>query len=154
MLPLKGKTVLITAGPTYEAIDPVRFIGNRSSGKMGYALAISAQQLGAKVHLISGPTGLPRPENVNFYRVETSDQMFAHADQLFEQSDIVILSAAVADYKPKVISSTKIKKTEPTFHLELEKTIDIAFELGKKKTNQLLIGFALETNDEEKKRKK
>jgi phosphopantothenoylcysteine decarboxylase/phosphopantothenate--cysteine ligase len=153
-LPLEGKTILVTAGPTYEAIDPVRFVGNRSSGKMGYAIAQKAKEWGATVHLISGPTSLKRPKGVRFYQIESADEMLVYADQLFNKCDIAILSAAVADFKPKIAAPQKIKKKENVFSLELEKTVDIALELGNRKQNQILVGFALETNNEEENARK
>jgi len=148
-LPLNGKQVLITAGPTYEAIDPVRFIGNHSSGKMGFEIAKAAANLGAKVILVSGPTH----EKVNhslitLIPVKSADEMYEVAHKYFKNVDIAILSAAVADYKPKNVADQKIKKKDKTLHLELEKTKDILASLGKIKQNQILVGFALETNNE------
>ncbi len=147
-LPLSGKKVLVNAGPTYEAIDPVRFIGNRSSGKMGVALADEFAKLGAEVTLVLGPSVQHSKERaVTVIHVESTEDMFKACESLFKDTDIAVLSAAVADYKPKTVSGSKIKKTEGEFSLELVKTIDILETLGKQKTNQLLIGFALETND-------
>ena len=146
---LKGKLAVITAGPTYEAIDPVRFIGNHSSGKMGYALAAELVKKGATVHLISGPTYLTAPEGVNTIRIQSAQEMYTVAAPLAEISDIVILAAAVADYRPKEVSDTKIKKSENEMTLELVKNIDIAKTLGaNKKPHQLFAGFALETNNQ------
>lgn len=147
---LKGKKVLITAGPTYEAIDPVRFIGNHSSGKMGYALAKAAANEGATVTLISGPTQLPAPASpIDLIKVVSGQDMYEAAKEVYAQSDITIFSAAVADYAPKSIADQKIKKAGESMTIELEKTIDIAKQLGRlKKTNQLNIGFALETENE------
>lgn len=148
-LPLKGKKILITAGPTYEAIDPVRFIGNHSSGKMGFEIAKAAANLGAEVVLISGPTqeiishGL-----IRVVRVVSADDMYHETHAYFKDMDVAILSAAVADFKPTEVSSQKIKKTSSTLTLELEKTKDILASLGVIKTHQLLIGFALETQNE------
>ena len=148
-LPLKGKRVLITAGPTYEAIDPVRFIGNHSTGKMGYDIATAAANLGAEVVLISGPTHLQLNHSlINIIRVTSADEMYDAAHKFFSSSDIFIAAAAVADYKPKNAAIQKIKKEENTFTLELEKNKDILLSLGQIKKNQFLIGFALETENE------
>lgn len=148
-LPLKDKKVLITAGPTYEAIDPVRFIGNHSSGKMGFELAKKAASLGAEVILISGPSS----EKINhsfIHRIDvvSADEMYKACHQYYKDVDIAILSAAVADYKPVKASTEKIKKSEQTFTLDLEPTKDILASLGALKTTQFLVGFALETQDE------
>ncbi|WP_044398678.1 bifunctional phosphopantothenoylcysteine decarboxylase/phosphopantothenate--cysteine ligase CoaBC [Lacinutrix sp. Hel_I_90] len=148
-LPLQGKTILLTAGPTYEAIDPVRFIGNHSSGKMGFEIAKAAANLGAKVILITGPTH----QKVSHSLIETiavisAQDMYEAAHRFFENVDVAILSAAVADYKPKEVASSKIKKEDTTLTLELEKTKDILASLGAIKKQQLLVGFALETNNE------
>lgn len=148
-LPLQGKQVLITAGPTYEAIDPVRFIGNHSSGKMGFEIAKAAANLGAKVILVSGPTHEKADHDlITIIPVKSAEEMYDAAHKCFNAIDIAILSAAVADYKPKNVSNQKIKKKEETLHLELEKTKDILASLGKIKQNQILVGFALETNNE------
>ena len=148
-LPLKGKTVLITAGPTYEALDPVRFIGNHSSGKMGFEIANAAANLGAKVILVTGPTHQKISNNVVEVRpVVSAEEMYNEVHKHFKSSDIAILSAAVADYKPKNVANQKIKKKDSTFTIELEKTKDILKSLGEIKTNQFLVGFALETNNE------
>jgi phosphopantothenoylcysteine decarboxylase/phosphopantothenate--cysteine ligase len=148
-LPLKGKKVLITAGPTYEAIDPVRFIGNHSSGKMGFDIATAAADLGAEVVLVSGPTHLQMKNNsVNLIRVTSADEMYQACHQYFENMDVAIAAAAVADYKPKNVAQQKIKKSEATFTIELEKNKDILLSLGQIKKNQFLIGFALETENE------
>ena len=148
-LPLKGKRVLITAGPTYEAIDPVRFIGNHSTGKMGYDIATAAANLGAEVVLISGPTHLQLNHSlITIIRVTSADEMYDAAHKFFSSSDIFIAAAAVADYKPKNVALQKIKKEENTFTLELEKNKDILLSLGQIKKNQFLIGFALETENE------
>ena len=149
--PLSGKKVLVTAGPTYEAIDPVRYIGNHSTGKMGFAIADKLASLGAQVTLITGPTALKSSHN-NIVQIDvlSSDDMLKEVTSYFPQSDITIMSAAVADYKPQTFSSQKIKKTDSQFNLELVKTIDILDYLGQKKSaNQVLVGFALETNNEE-----
>lgn len=144
---LKGKRVLITAGPTREKIDPVRYLSNFSSGKMGYALAEVAKNLGAEVTLITGPVSLIPPNNVHIVRVESADEMFDATINHFYEADIVIKSAAVSDYRPKIIQNKKIKKTDEGLVVELERTKDILFELGKNKRNQFLIGFAAETNN-------
>lgn len=147
-LPLAGKKVLVNAGPTYEAIDPVRFIGNRSSGKTGVLLADEFCNQGAEVTLVLGPS-VHRPKNssVKVISVETADEMFNSCVDAFKQSDIAVLSAAVADYKPKEQSVDKIKKSATELNLELTKTKDILAELGKIKTKQILVGFALETTN-------
>ncbi|MCF6180949.1 bifunctional phosphopantothenoylcysteine decarboxylase/phosphopantothenate--cysteine ligase CoaBC [Lutibacter sp.] len=148
-LPLYGKKVLITAGPTYEAIDPVRFIGNHSSGKMGFELAKKAANLGAEVILISGPSSETISNSlIKRMDVVTAEQMYNEAHKYFYLVDIAILSAAVSDYKPKEIAKNKIKKNTPTLSLELIKTKDILASLGVVKKNQFLVGFALETNNE------
>ena len=148
-LPLKGKKVLITAGPTYEAIDPVRFIGNHSSGKMGFDIATAAANLGAEVVLVSGPTHLQMKHSlVKLIRVTSADEMYDACHQYYADSDVAIAAAAVADYKPKNVAAQKIKKTEETFTIELEKNKDILLSLGQIKKQQLLIGFALETENE------
>ena len=148
-LPLKGKRVLITAGPTYEAIDPVRFIGNHSSGRMGYALAEKAANLGAEVFLISGPTHLTISHSyIKLVRVTSAEEMYNATHQVFNQVDIAILSAAVADYRPATIADKKIKKKMATMKIDLEPTQDILASLGRNKEKQFLVGFALETNNE------
>ena len=148
-LPLRGKKIIITAGPTYEAIDPVRFIGNHSSGKMGYALAEAAANLGAEVILVSGPSNLKLDNDfINLILVTSAKEMYEAVHQEYGSSDIVILSAAVADYRPAEVASQKIKKKEGTLTLHLEKTQDILASLGEKKDKQYLVGFALETQNE------
>ena len=148
-LPLRGKKILITAGPTYEAIDPVRFIGNHSSGKMGYALADVAANLGAEVILISGPSSQPMDNPyIKLIRVVSAKEMYDVSHTYFGDCDVAILSAAVADYRPKTIASQKIKKEVDTLEIQLEKTDDILASLGKLKDKQLLVGFALETENE------
>ena len=154
-LPLKGKKVVITAGPTYEAIDPVRFIGNHSSGKMGYEIALNAADLGAEVVLISGPTHLSIDEKrVNLIRVTSTREMYEAAHANFEDADVFVAAAAVADYKPKTVADKKIKKNDDSLTLELTKTEDILASLGQEKKSQKLIGFALETNNEEENARK
>ena len=148
-LPLLGKKIIITAGPTYEAIDPVRFIGNHSSGKMGFDLAQSAANFGASVILISGPSHLSIENNlVELIRVVSAQEMYEECHKYFATSDVFIGAAAVADYKPKNSAVHKIKKSEDTLTIELEKTKDILASLGSIKENQFLIGFALETENE------
>lgn len=148
-LPLKGKKILITAGPTYEAIDPVRFIGNHSSGKMGFELAQEAANLGAEVYLITGPSYLNSKHSfINTIRVTSAEEMYQSVHSHYKDVDVAILSAAVADYKPKHVAKEKIKKKTNSLTIELEKTKDILGSLGEIKKNQLLIGFALETNNE------
>ena len=148
-LPLRGKKILVTAGPTYEAIDPVRFIGNHSSGKMGFDIAESAANYGAEVILISGPTHLNTINPViNLIRVTSAKEMYDACHEYFNSVDVAICAAAVADYKPKFVAEQKIKKTETSLIIELEKTEDILASLGKIKQNQFLIGFALETENE------
>jgi phosphopantothenoylcysteine decarboxylase/phosphopantothenate--cysteine ligase len=148
-LPLRGKKFLITAGPTYESIDPVRFIGNHSSGKMGFELAKTAAALGAKVILISGPTNLEiKDPGINLIRVTSAHEMYVAVHAHFENVDVAIAAAAVSDYKPKIVAAQKIKKAEENLSLELTKTQDILLSMGEKKTFQKLIGFALETNNE------
>jgi phosphopantothenoylcysteine decarboxylase/phosphopantothenate--cysteine ligase len=147
---LSGKKALVTAGPTYETIDPVRFIGNRSTGKMGLAIAENLAKKGASVNLILGPSNLQSfHPNIEVFRVQTANEMFQAAEKLFTKSDITILSAAVADYRPVKTETSKIKKKDQNLNLELERTIDIAASLGKlKRKNQLIVGFALETDNE------
>lgn len=146
---LSGKNVLITAGPTYEHIDPVRFIGNYSSGKMGIALAEEAVNRGANVTLVLGPTFEPVPNGIDVIRVKSATEMFEQCTARFSKINIAILSAAVADYAPVKVAKEKIKKTEDHFELGLQKTPDILKTLGsQKKAGQFLVGFALETNNE------
>lgn len=147
---LEGKTVLITAGPTYEAIDPVRFIGNHSSGKMGFSLAEEASKRGAKVILISGPSSqtINNP-NVKVHKVTSAKEMLAKVFEFYDTIDIGIASAAVADYAPKEVAKEKIKKKDENLTIELVKNPDILKTMGEKKTHQFLVGFALETQNEE-----
>jgi phosphopantothenoylcysteine decarboxylase/phosphopantothenate--cysteine ligase len=148
-LPLRGKKVLITAGPTYEAIDPVRFIGNHSSGKMGFAIAKEAANFGAEVILISGPTHQQIKHSlVKRVDVISADEMYDAAHQYFNEVDIAILAAAVADYKPKKVAHQKIKKEDSSLIIKLTPTKDILASLGLIKKHQFLVGFALETNNE------
>ncbi|MES2455378.1 MAG: bifunctional phosphopantothenoylcysteine decarboxylase/phosphopantothenate--cysteine ligase CoaBC [Bacteroidota bacterium] len=149
-LPLLGKKVMVTAGPTYEAIDPVRFIGNHSSGKMGFAIADQFARLGAEVVLIAGPTAQKSKETVRRIDVQTAAQMLEACTNEFDNTDIMVMNAAVADYTPTRVADQKIKKTDAVFQIELTKTTDILATLGQmKKEKQLLIGFALETENEE-----
>jgi phosphopantothenoylcysteine decarboxylase/phosphopantothenate--cysteine ligase len=146
---LKDKKFLVTAGPTFEQIDPVRYIGNYSSGKMGYAIADALSQNGADVTLVSGPTSLEvTNKSISVHRVQTAEQMHEITTKLFPQMDGAILSAAVSDFKPDLSHSEKVKRGKDKWKLELEPTADIAESLGKAKQNQLLVGFALETENE------
>ncbi|MDU8887307.1 bifunctional phosphopantothenoylcysteine decarboxylase/phosphopantothenate--cysteine ligase CoaBC [Yeosuana sp. MJ-SS3] len=148
-LPLNGKKVLITAGPTYEAIDPVRFIGNHSSGKMGFELAKVSANLGGEVILITGPSHEKVTHSlINTIPVTSAQQMYDEVHAHFNNVNVAILSAAVADYRPKEVADQKIKKKDKTLTLELEKTVDILASLGEIKKHQCLVGFALETNNE------
>ena len=148
-MPLKGKTILITAGPTYEAIDPVRFIGNHSSGKMGFDIARAAIQKGAQVILVSGPTQFDLQDAAcTLIRVVSAAQMYAACMQYYSAVDVAICAAAVADYRPTLIATQKIKKNEDDLSLTLEKTQDILAALGQQKSHQVLVGFALETENE------
>ncbi len=144
---LKGKKVVVTAGPTRERIDPVRFLTNFSSGKMGYAMAQAAAELGAETILISGPVSLPAPSGVKRIMVESAEDMLQAVKAEYADSDFVIKTAAVADYRPKTLHGQKMKKQEGDASLELERTADILHYLGTKKGRQVLIGFAAETND-------
>ncbi|GGH00276.1 phosphopantothenoylcysteine decarboxylase [Polaribacter pacificus] len=148
-LPLRGKKVLLTAGPTYEAIDPVRFIGNHSSGKMGFELAKAFANLGAEIFLVAGPSN-EQVSNSFIHRIDvtTAEEMYTACHEYFKKVDIAILAAAVADYRPKQVANQKIKKKESVLQIELEPTRDILASLGKIKEQQFLVGFALETNDE------
>ncbi|PLX13396.1 MAG: bifunctional phosphopantothenoylcysteine decarboxylase/phosphopantothenate--cysteine ligase CoaBC, partial [Marinilabiliales bacterium] len=147
---LKTKRILVTAGPTFEPIDPVRFIGNYSSGKMGYAIASELADQGAEVVLISGPTHLEiNNDLIHKINVQTAEEMFNMAVQQFERCDAAIMSAAVADFKPVMQHNEKVKRGKEEWQIMLEPNKDIAAELGKvKKKNQILVGFALETNNE------
>lgn len=145
---LEGKKVLITAGPTQEPIDPVRFISNHSSGKMGFAIAEAFEMAGAEVTVVSGPVSIPNPTGIKIEKVQSAKDMYEAVNKYFDTADIVILSAAVADYTPLHVADKKIKKKEDKFNIELTKTIDIAATIGQKKTKQTIIGFALETDNE------
>lgn len=144
---LVGYTVLVTAGPTQEAIDPVRFITNHSSGKMGYAIARIAADRGARVVLVSGPTSLEPPRGVELVNVRSAEQMYNAVMEHFDYCDVVIMSAAVADYRPAEVKSRKIKKQSDDMYLTLQRTRDILGELGNKKGDKVLVGFAAETED-------
>ncbi|WP_449619336.1 bifunctional phosphopantothenoylcysteine decarboxylase/phosphopantothenate--cysteine ligase CoaBC [Robertmurraya sp. Marseille-Q9965] len=146
-VPLKGKRVLVTAGPTREKIDPVRFITNLSTGKMGYAIAEKAIELGADVTLVSGPVSIAPPKGAHLIKVESAEDMYNAVTEHFNTADLVIKTAAVSDYRPKVSYDEKIKKKPGDEMLELERTTDILMELGNKKTHQILVGFAAETNN-------
>ena len=147
---LKDKKILITAGPTYEAIDPVRFIGNHSSGKMGYAIANEAKERGAEVILISGPSAEKlKYDDIKLIKVTSAKEMYSTVFQYFDEVDVAIASAAVADYTPKIVAKEKIKKHEEEFVIELVKNPDILKTMGERKNKQFLVGFALETNNEE-----
>ncbi|MBW8199374.1 bifunctional phosphopantothenoylcysteine decarboxylase/phosphopantothenate--cysteine ligase CoaBC [Flagellimonas abyssi] len=148
-LPLSEKKVLITAGPTQEAIDPVRFLGNRSTGTMGFELAKKAANLGANVILVSGPTHLNIEHyNIQLIRVTSAQEMYEACHEHYPDTDIAICAAAVADYRPKIIASEKVKKQEGDMEIELERTPDILMSLGEAKKSQFLVGFALETQNE------
>ncbi|NRG45629.1 bifunctional phosphopantothenoylcysteine decarboxylase/phosphopantothenate--cysteine ligase CoaBC [Bacillus sp. CRN 9] len=142
---LKNKKVIVTAGPTREKIDPVRYLTNHSSGKMGYAIAEEAASLGADVSLVSGPVSIDAPAGVQLIKVESAEEMYQAVLSQYDNADIVIKTAAVADYKPKKVYKHKVKKKSGEEYLELERTKDILFELGKRKNKQVLIGFAAET---------
>ncbi len=148
-LPLKNKKILITAGPTYEAIDPVRFIGNHSSGKMGIALAEKSASMGAEVSLILGPSNVSiADKSIDVIRVTSASEMYEAVHRIFDKTDIAIFSAAVADYRPGEVATEKIKKKEGTLTIVLEKTKDILASAGAIKKHQFLVGFALETQNE------
>ena len=143
-LSLTGKKVLITAGPTYEQIDPVRFIGNNSSGKMGYELAEKAIKLGASVTLVSGPTNIIASKSIDKIDVRSAQEMYDEVHQVYKNADVIIMAAAVADYTIEEVSENKIKKSDSSMQINLIATKDILASIGELKTeNQLLIGFAL-----------
>ena len=146
---LRGKKILVSAGPTYEFIDPVRFIGNHSSGKMGFAIAEEAASRGASVTLVTGPVHLTTPDQVSRKDVVSAEEMKNMILHYFDDSDVFIMAAAVADYKPKIVSDEKIKKKNAELSLELVKTDDILKEIVKNKKQQFVVGFALETNNEQ-----
>ena len=145
---LKGKSIIVTAGPTVESIDPMRYITNRSTGKMGYSIAKEAIERGADVTLITGPTNLTPPQNLKkLIKIESANDMYEAVLENLDENDVVIKSAAVADYKPKNYSNKKIKKSDDDLVIELDRNKDIAQEIGKIKNNKILVGFAAETND-------
>lgn len=144
---MKGKKVLITAGPTMEKIDPVRFISNHSTGKMGYALAKIAMLRGAEVTLVTGKTSIPKPDFVKVVNVQSAKEMFEAVDKEFDTQDIVIMSAAVADYRPKEVATEKIKKKDGEAAIELERTEDILATMAARKKNQFVCGFSMETEN-------
>jgi phosphopantothenoylcysteine decarboxylase/phosphopantothenate--cysteine ligase len=144
---MKGLKVLVTAGPTVAPIDPVRYITNRSSGKMGYAIAEEARDRGAEVTLVSGPTSLKQPVNMRFIGVNTNEEMLNSIEKVYDDCDIVIKCAAAVDFKPKEYSDNKIKKKTDNLTMELVKDIDILKSLGERKSKQILVGFAAESND-------
>lgn len=145
---LKDKKIIITAGPTVEAIDPVRYLTNRSTGKMGYAIAKEAIKRGAKVTLVSGPTNLEPPKNLSkFIQIESAQEMYEAILENLDENQVVIKSAAVADYKPKNYCDKKIKKSDDELVISLDRNKDIAYEIGKIKKDKILVGFAAETND-------
>ena len=145
---LKGKSIIVTAGPTVESIDPMRYITNRSTGKMGYSIAKEAIERGADVTLITGPTNLTPPQNLKkLVKIQSAKDMYEAVLENLDENDVVIKSAAVADYKPKNYSNKKIKKSDDDLVIELDRNKDIAQEIGKIKNNKILVGFAAETND-------
>ncbi|MEN8957420.1 MAG: bifunctional phosphopantothenoylcysteine decarboxylase/phosphopantothenate--cysteine ligase CoaBC [Flavobacteriales bacterium] len=147
--PLLGKKVLVSAGPTHEALDPVRYLGNRSTGKMGYSIAHQAFEMGAEVTLISGPVSLENPnKGINRVFITSAHDLFTEMTNHFDKADIVIMAAAVADYTPATVSEKKMKKKDGELVIELKRTQDILVGLGEKKENQFVVGFALETNNE------
>jgi phosphopantothenoylcysteine decarboxylase/phosphopantothenate--cysteine ligase len=145
---LEGKSILVTAGRTEEPLDPVRYISNRSSGRMGYAIAEAARKRGARVALISGPSNLTPSGEVNFIPVKTAQEMFSAIRSQFGRTDVLIMTAAVSDFVPSVVSKDKIKRTDEELLLKLKPSVDILKELGKRKKKQILVGFSLETKDE------
>jgi phosphopantothenoylcysteine decarboxylase/phosphopantothenate--cysteine ligase len=145
---LEGRSILVTSGRTQEPLDPVRYLSNRSSGKMGYALAEAARRRGAKITLISGPSHLPVPGELNFVRVERAREMYSAVRTRFARADVLIMAAAVSDFVPSVISPEKTKKKEEEINLRLKPGVDILKEMGKRKKKQILVGFSLETQDE------
>lgn len=146
-LPLKGRKAMVNAGPTHEAIDPVRYIGNRSSGKMGIAIAEELQRLGASVTLILGPTHLQPMKELNLIRVESSEEMYTESIRAFADCDIAVCAAAVADFRPEYQGTSKIKKQDQALQLNLVQTKDVLASLGQNKKSQVLVGFALETEN-------
>ena len=148
--PLEGKKVVVSAGPTAEPLDPIRFLSNRASGKMGYAMARAARRLGAQVTLVSGPVSLPDPPFMTTVRVRTAEEMFSAVTRAAEDADAVVMCAAVADFKGRNTAPVKIRKEAFDYRMELSPTVDILESLGKKKGNRVLVGFAAETEDLER----
>jgi phosphopantothenoylcysteine decarboxylase/phosphopantothenate--cysteine ligase len=151
---LEGKSILVTAGRTEEPLDPVRYISNRSSGKMGYAIAEEAQNRGAKVILISGPSGLPVPFGVDFIQVQKAEEMYSAIKSHFSKADVLIMAAAVSDFVPSIVSPDKIKRKDETILIELKPSLDILKQMGKSKKGKILVGFSLETENEIKNSKR
>ncbi len=151
---LEGRSILVTAGRTQEPLDPVRYLSNRSSGKMGYAIAEAAQKRGAKVTLISGPSDLPMPAGVNFIRVEKAKEMQTAVSSRFGKTDALIMAAAVSDFVPQMVPPHKIKRKDEEILLKLKPSIDILKDVGKRKKRQIMVGFSLETEDEIKNSKR
>ncbi len=151
---LEGRSILVTAGRTQEPLDPVRYLSNRSSGRMGYAVAEAAQRRGARVTLISGPSDLPVPGELNFVQVEKAKEMHSAVRSRFGKADVLIMAAAVSDFVPSIVSPEKIKKKEEEIYLRLKPSVDILKEMGKRKKKQILVGFSLETEDEIKNSKR
>jgi phosphopantothenoylcysteine decarboxylase/phosphopantothenate--cysteine ligase len=149
--PLEGKRVVVSAGPTAEPLDPVRFLSNRASGKMGFAMARAARRLGARVTLVSGPTALPDPFFMETVRVRTAEEMFSAVSRAAGEADVVVMCAAVADFRVKEVSPGKIRKEHFDYRVEVAPTVDILGTLGKEKGSRLLVGFAAETDDLERK---
>jgi len=145
---LEGRSILVTAGRTREPLDPIRYLSNRSSGKMGYAIAEAAQKRGAKVSLISGPTNLPVPAEVSFIQVEKAKEMYSAVRSRFGKADVLIMAAAVSDFVPSIVSPDKIKNKDEEILLKLKPSVDILKEMGKRKRKKILVGFSLETEDE------
>jgi phosphopantothenoylcysteine decarboxylase/phosphopantothenate--cysteine ligase len=144
---LAGETLLVTAGPTVEDIDPVRFVSNRSSGRMGYRVAEAARDRGAQVTLVSGPTSLPPPSGVELVAVRSAEEMAKAVEEHFDRATVVVAAAAVADYRPANVATSKLKKDEGSLAIELVRTEDILAGLGRKKGDRVLVGFAAETDD-------
>jgi phosphopantothenoylcysteine decarboxylase/phosphopantothenate--cysteine ligase len=145
--PLAGKRVVVSAGPTAEPLDPIRFVSNRASGKMGFAMARAARRLGAEVTLVSGPTALPAPHFLDTVRVRTAEEMFSAVSRAAEDAEVVVMCAAVADFKARKTAPSKIKKDGFDYRVELSPTVDILESLGKEKGSRILVGFAAETDD-------
>lgn len=151
---LEGRSILVTAGRTEEPLDPIRYLTNRSSGKMGYAMAEDAQKRGAKVTLISGPSNLPVPAGVDFIRVRKAEEMYSAVKSHFGKADVLIMAAAVSDFVPSIVSKEKIKRKDEELLVKLKPSVDILKEMGKRKKERILVGFSLETEDEIKNSKR